>query len=283
MLSATWNTLARLWLITTTAKPWSRRVRSSSSLGSPSIDRAMATDWRCPPDSDATWVRTLGMRTASRLRTPLACRSMTVSSSSRLPPVRSRPRWRLATTSRLSLSARSWYTVAIPRALAACGLWTCTGRPSNRYSPASAISMPEMILTRVDFPAPLSPTSAMTRPAWASKSTSSSACTAPNRLLTPWRSSRGTLSGTLPPSRTGARRAAGGTGPPPIRTRSGEACLRAGRRHRAGAELVGLDEAVRDHLADRLLGRVLGHGDRRQDDRGDVLLSIVGLGGGQRV
>src|SRR6266508_3843216 len=111
MVSATANTSARLWLITTTARPCSRRVRissrtcavwatpraavgssSSTTLGSPSIDRAIATPCRWPPDSDAIWVRTLGIRTASRLRTLLASCSMPVSSSSRTPPSSSRPR-----------------------------------------------------------------------------------------------------------------------------------------------------------------------------------------------
>src|SRR4051794_29937329 len=38
---------------------------------------------------------------------------------------------------------------------------------------------------RVDLPAPLSPTSATTSPAWTSKSTSVRASTAPNRFVTP--------------------------------------------------------------------------------------------------
>src|SRR6266516_2984661 len=60
--------------------------------------------------------------------------------------------------------------------------------------------MPEMILIRVDLPAPLSPTRAVTSPAGAAKSTSLSACTAPNRLFTPRSSSRGVLATSWPPS-----------------------------------------------------------------------------------
>src|SRR5882757_2254773 len=51
--------------------------------------------------------------------------------------------------------------------------------------------MPAMVLTSVDFPAPLSPTSPTTSPAFTSKSTLFSACTGPNRLLTPFNCSRG--------------------------------------------------------------------------------------------
>src|SRR6266487_811115 len=61
--------------------------------------------------------------------------------------------------------------------------------------------MPEMILISVDLPAPLSPTRAVTSPAGAAKSTSLSACTAPNRLLTPRNSSMGVLAATWPPFR----------------------------------------------------------------------------------
>src|SRR2546428_2373618 len=55
--------------------------------------------------------------------------------------------------------------------------------------PASGAWAPVMILTRVLLPAPFSPTSACTSPAWTSKSTPRSARTAPNDLVTP-RSSR---------------------------------------------------------------------------------------------
>ena len=81
--SATSKTSARLWLITTTPSPRSRRRLISSStwavwgtpsaavgsssittLGSPSSDRATATCWRWPPESVPTSVRTLGIVTA---------------------------------------------------------------------------------------------------------------------------------------------------------------------------------------------------------------------------
>src|SRR5215211_2444626 len=49
--------------------------------------------------------------------------------------------------------------------------------------------MPAMILTRVDLPAPLSPTRATTSPGRTSRSTPSSAWTGPKLLLTPSRAS----------------------------------------------------------------------------------------------
>src|SRR2546421_10822957 len=58
-----------------------------------------------------------------------------------------------------------------------------------------------MHLTSVDLPAPLSPTSAVTSPACAVKSTSRRTCTGPKLLLMPRSSSRGAaLAVTVPPS-----------------------------------------------------------------------------------
>src|SRR5436309_578066 len=53
--------------------------------------------------------------------------------------------------------------------------------------------MAAMLLIRVDLPAPLSPTSAITSPARTSKSTSVSACTTPNDFETPLSSSVGEM------------------------------------------------------------------------------------------
>src|SRR3954454_18182606 len=53
--------------------------------------------------------------------------------------------------------------------------------------------MPDMTLTSVDLPAPLSPTRPTTSVGLTSKSTLSSAWTAPNRLLTPRSSSSGAV------------------------------------------------------------------------------------------
>src|SRR3954465_3453075 len=81
----------------------------------------------------------------------------------------------------------------MPRRAASFGPDTVTWVPSNQISPSSAAWMPAMHLMSVDFPAPLSPTSAITSPSRTSRSTSVSACTDPNDLKTP-RSSRRSLS-----------------------------------------------------------------------------------------
>src|SRR5436305_8574898 len=53
--------------------------------------------------------------------------------------------------------------------------------------------MPEIVLTSVDLPAPLSPTRPTTSPALTSRLTPSRACTAPNLLLTPRMESKAPL------------------------------------------------------------------------------------------
>src|SRR3954454_9026445 len=98
------------------------------------------------------------------------------------------------TTSRLSHSARSWYTTSIPRRPASFGPWILTSRPSKRISPLSGECVPAMHLISVDLPAPLSPTSAITSLGRTSKSTSVSACTDPNDFVIPRSSRRGVAS-----------------------------------------------------------------------------------------
>ena len=89
--------------------------------------------------------------------------------------------------------------------------------------------MPEMIFTRVDLPAPLSPTSAVTWWRSAEKSTSVSAWTPPKRLLILLSSSRGAGVGMLAPFRGALL---------------GQAELLAGRGRRARADVGRLEEAV---------------------------------------
>src|SRR3954471_11380041 len=130
---------------------------------------------------------------------------------------------------------------------------------------------------RVDLPAPLSPTRAATSPAPTSKSTSVSARTAPKLLLTPFSSSRGCFDPaaccvvasvtSLPPLRRG-----------PLCSLSHFslldsgllACRRVGRR----ADLLGRVEAVLD---DGVVDVRLRDRHRRQDDRVNLLLAVVGL------
>ena len=58
--------------------------------------------------------------------------------------------------------ARSWKTVAMPLDLASRGEPNRTGESSIRNSPSSWWCTPERILMKVDFPAPLSPSTQVT-------------------------------------------------------------------------------------------------------------------------
>src|SRR5215213_2024503 len=120
--------------------------------------------------------------------------------------------------------------------------------------------MPDMTLTSVDLPAPLSPTRPTTSPARTSKSTPASACTAPKRLLTPCSASSGSpfVVAVMP-------------GAPCLALRR-QADSSAGRRIRARADLVDRVEAVSD---DRVGDVVLGHGDRREDHARHILHAVV--------
>jgi hypothetical protein len=142
MRSDTSKMSARLWLITTIPRPRSRnrRIRSltwavcstpSAAVGSSSSTtleshitaRDTATDCRCPPESVAIGRRADGRRTRRSAKSWTALCSIASSLIGWMTPgmtvvVSSRPRNRLATTSRLSHSARSWYTVSMPRFVA---------------------------------------------------------------------------------------------------------------------------------------------------------------------
>src|SRR3982074_1369714 len=79
----------------------------------------------------------------------------------------------------------------MPSAWASWGRLIWTSRPSHSMTPLSAGPTPEITLMSVDLPAPLSPTRATTSPARICSSTSTSACTPPNRLETPRNASTG--------------------------------------------------------------------------------------------
>src|SRR5258705_13945052 len=121
--------------------------------------------------------------------------------------------------------------------------------------------MPEIALINVDLPAPLSPTSATTSPAWTSKSTSVRASTAPNRLVTPLTSRSG---------RSGAAVAEAVV----ISSLDSllDTVLLARSGVGAGADLRRRPVLVRDH---RRLDRVGGHSLDRELERRDVDLAVV--------
>src|SRR3990172_10312991 len=84
----------------------------------------------------------------------------------------------------------------MPSALASSGLRMLTSRSWKKIWPASGCTTPDTIFTRVDLPAPLSPTRPTISLDWTRKSTSTRALTAPKLLLIPL-SSRG-ISSAIP-------------------------------------------------------------------------------------
>src|SRR6201996_6802595 len=308
-------TSVRLCEMTRTAmpRPDSVSIRSSTTLvwvtpraavGSSMITSwafcmtalATATAWRWPPDSEPTgWRSERTVTTERSARVCLACSSMPISSSCQCFSS-SRPRNMFCTMSRLSHRARSWCTVAIPRSVAAFGLCRWTGRPFQRIWPASGCQIPEIVLIRVDLPAPLSPTRAVTLPAGMVRLMSLSAWTGPKFLPTP----RSSSSGASSPGRSAGLVGAAGDGARlPVAGRAPSAALGVVTKHvRSGADdgsaswrdVVGL--AVRSvATSTQLLGRdelVLDHGVvhvrrrdplRRQQHRRDGGLGLR-VGGG---
>ena len=73
----------------------------------------------------------------------------------------------------------------------------CTVSPSKTISPLSGEWVPATHLIRVDLPAPLSPTSAITSPGMTSNSTSLSAWTEPKLFEIPWSSSSGVVAAAV--------------------------------------------------------------------------------------
>src|SRR5690606_9990955 len=112
-----------------------------------------------------------------------------------------------------------------------------------------------MTFTVTDFPAPLSPTSAVTCPRGSERSTPRSARTAPKSLRMPSRRS----SGSAPVSPPG--RADWSVTPPLLFDAGGSALVLEAR-----AELCRVDEAVRHDRLGHVLGR---HPDRVEQHRGD--------------
>src|ERR1043165_1682913 len=108
-------------------------------------------------------------------------------------------------------------------------------------SPLSGAWMPATVLTRVDLPAPLSPTSAITSPVRTSKSTSASAWTDPNDFEIP-RSSKVGVSVTVP--RFLPQRIGGGAREAPPPTVSAVVDLLAELRELADADVALLEELV---------------------------------------
>src|SRR5690348_1807177 len=116
------------------------------------------------------------------------------------------------------------------------------------------VLMPATHLTRVDLPAPLSPTRAVTSPGYTAKSTSCNTWTAPKLLLRP--STRRIGSVTRTPS--GQTRAGGARRTPGSRVLLADAGGRAGGLHTL-AEFCLRDRTSGDDVVDVGLRDRLGH------------------------
>ncbi len=116
-----------------------RLVEDDEASSSTCTARATATDCRCPPERVATvWRIDLIVVTANDPCSVSAVRCSIAGSLSRNRKSRiSRPRYMFWTTSRLSQSARSWYTTSIPSFAESFGPWMCTSSPSKKISPES--------------------------------------------------------------------------------------------------------------------------------------------------
>ena len=79
----------------------------------------------------------------------------------------------------------SWWTTRMPASCASRAEAKRTSRPSTRIVPASGACSPSRMRSRVDLPAPFSPTSAVTLAGGRSRLTPLSAWTTPNRLAIP--------------------------------------------------------------------------------------------------
>ena len=153
--------------------------------------RALAMETCCCSAIDREPTTAVAYRPGS----PISSRSSTTRSfwarqSMRPPVLISRPVKMFSLTVSSLNSCGSWYTVAMPRSIAARVEVMAAGAPSKRMSPVSADSAPAMILMRVDLPAPFSPTRACTEPALTVMSACRMARTAPKRLEMPVRCSR---------------------------------------------------------------------------------------------
>src|SRR6218665_1081836 len=168
-------------------RPPSAEVGSSriSTLAPKKPARAMATPWRSPPDKVPTAC------SGSRSRMPIRCISAIVTwfacrMSKRLngpqPLVGSRPMKKLRVTDISGIIARSWNTVAMPAFMAWRGLSSTTSAPLTSMVPPEGLCTPDMVLMKVDLPAPLSPSRQWHSPAWMANETPDRAMMLPNRF-----------------------------------------------------------------------------------------------------
>ena len=163
---------------------WLRVIASSAPNGSSmsrisgpaAMARAMATRWRCPPDSSR------GYRSAKTAgSSPAAWRASRPCSSGLPRPCRAGTRLALARHVQCGISPPSCWTYPIERR-SCTGSIESTGSPRTTTLPRSSSVSLLMVRSRVVFPEPLSPTNATHAPASTSSVTPSRATVAPYRF-----------------------------------------------------------------------------------------------------
>src|SRR6478609_3809027 len=162
----------------------------------------------------------------------------------------------------------------MPAAFASAGPLQDLTVPSNRMEPASGRYAPAIVLIRVDFPAPFSPSKACTSPACAEKETASSDFTPGKLFVMPESSIRGTAARSDPTRSERPSGDAGGQG--------GKPWEEAGPGRRSTLGKIGLERlgvVRRPHAVahDQVVGRI--HADVvLQRDVGLHGLGLVAIG-----
>src|SRR3954452_18177181 len=159
----------------------------------------------CPTETSST---TASGATASPHRSDSArTRAAAPATSSSAPDRGSSARTMFSATVMTGISMKCWWTMPIPRSIAARGESIVTGSPRTTTRPSSGPQSPYRIDISVDLPAPFSPSRAWTSPTRRSKSTPSLATIRPKRFVIPRSSSAASTPCRRPP---GLRRAADG-------------------------------------------------------------------------
>src|ERR1700733_11588320 len=100
-------------------------------------------------------------------------------------PASGHPSMTFSTTVMASTSMKCWWIIPTPRAIASAGLCLASGSPRRTIEPASGAIRPNSTFMSVLFPEPFSPKSPRISPAFSSRSTPSTARTAPKLRTTP--------------------------------------------------------------------------------------------------
>ena len=166
---------------------------SSSSFGS--VASAMATVSSLAMPSGNSAARSLRCASMPRSASTARARSVVRATSARydavlkMPPNSARRVWRwrpcatFSSTVMSGNSVTSWKVRATPRRASAWLDFPVTSAPASSTRPVLGGNTPAMMLNRVDLPAPLGPTNAVSSPSPTSNETSERAASPPKRML----------------------------------------------------------------------------------------------------